>query len=34
MKLPVVSLLSLLVLGCLDPVDRRPGLRLSGEVAS
>ena len=34
MKLLIVALLALIALGCLDPVDRRPGLRLSGEVVS
>jgi hypothetical protein len=32
MKLVVVSLLAFIALGCVDPKDRRPGLRLSGEV--
>jgi len=30
---PLVALLLLAVPGCLDPQDRRPGLRLSGPVA-
>jgi hypothetical protein len=34
MRLLAFSLVSLLAMGCLDPVDRRPGLRLSGDVAS
>ncbi len=31
---PIVGLLLLLVLGCVDPQDRRPGLWLSGESVS
>ena len=30
----VVALLSLALAGCIDPSDRRPGTRLSGEVAA
>jgi hypothetical protein len=33
-KIGIAALLVLSVMGCMDPVDRRPGLRLSGEVVS
>jgi hypothetical protein len=31
-QLGIVALLVLMITGCVDPKDRRPGLRLSGEV--
>jgi hypothetical protein len=34
MKLFVLSLVAIAALACLDPKDRRPGLRLSGEVVT
>lgn len=34
MKIVAALLLLLLAIGCVDPRDRRPGLRLSGEVVT
>jgi hypothetical protein len=34
MKILATLLLILLAIGCVDPRDRRPGLRLSGEVVT